>query len=179
MSSQTPHPTPERLAAYNRGQVPPEEADAIGAHICECEPCCETLLGLSHDDTFVGQLQQARNLPTAERNETPIIPAALKEHPRYDVIDLTGTGGMGDVYRATHRLMQRTVALKVIRRDLMTRPEAVDRFHREVRTAARLAHPNIVTAYDAEQAGSVHFMVMEYVSGGELFDYIVKHGKVR
>ncbi|MCR9200557.1 MAG: serine/threonine protein kinase [Planctomycetaceae bacterium] len=176
MSVPTPHPTPERLDAYNRGQLPPDQADAIGAHVGECETCCETLMGLSSDDTFVGQLQQARALPAPHADDVAALPAVLIDHPRYDVIDLIGTGGMGDVYRATHRLMERTVALKVIRRDLMTRQEAVDRFHREVKAAARLTHPNIVTAHDAEQAGSVHFMVMEHVDGIHLADSVVLDG---
>ena len=61
---------------------------------------------------------------------------------------------MGTVYLAEHRLMDRSVALKVIRRDLLGNETLVERFRREVRAAARLAlHPNIVAAYDAEQAG--------------------------
>jgi serine/threonine protein kinase len=75
---------------------------------------------------------------------------------------------MGDVFKAEHRMMGRTVALKVINRDLFKKPAAVERFQREVKAAARLSHPNIVTADDAEQAGDVHFLVMEYVDGTEL-----------
>jgi serine/threonine protein kinase len=90
---------------------------------------------------------------------------------------LIGKGGMGDVYKARHRMMERTVALKIINRELVRKPEAVDRFHREVKTAARLSHPNIVTAYDAEQqAGDVHFLVMEYVDGVDLSQIIKDRG---
>ena len=81
---------------------------------------------------------------------------------------------MGDVYRAEHRLMHRTVALKVINRELVSKPEAVERFRREVRAAAQLHHPNIVTAFDAEQAGETHFLAMEFVAGTELSE-IVRH----
>jgi serine/threonine protein kinase len=75
---------------------------------------------------------------------------------------------MGTVYKARHRLMDRVVALKVINPALVGWPEAVRRFRQEIRAAARLTHPNIVAAYDAEQAGDTHFLVMEYVEGDSL-----------
>ncbi len=83
---------------------------------------------------------------------------------------------MGDVYQATHRMMERTVALKIIKCELVRKREAVDRFHREVKTAAQLTHPNIVTAYDAERAGDVHLLVMEYVDGVDLSRVIKDRG---
>src|SRR5439155_2950945 len=100
----------------------------------------------------------------------------LVDHPRYRVVGVLGAGGMGVVYRAEHRLMERPVALKVIHRDLLRDPDAVERFRREVRAAARLAHPNIVTAHDAEQAGDLHFLVMEYVDGVSLARLVEKKG---
>ncbi len=104
------------------------------------------------------------------------IPAPLAEHPRYEILGLIGKGGMGDVYKARHRKMERTVALKVINRGLVRKAEAVDRFHREVKAAAQLSHPNIVTAYDADQAGDFHFMVMEYVDGVDLSQTVKDRG---
>src|SRR5205807_7459616 len=98
------------------------------------------------------------------------------EHPRYPVLELLGSGGMGAVYRAEHRLMERHVALKVINPGLMDKPALVERFRREVKAAARLIHPNIVHAYDADQAGSTHFLVMEYVEGISLAQQIQEHG---
>jgi len=96
------------------------------------------------------------------------IPAGLVDHPRYRVEAVLGAGGMGTVYLAEHRLMERPVALKVVRPDLVGRAALVDRFRREARAAAKLAHPNIVTAYDAEQAGETQMLVMEYVRGTDL-----------
>ena len=58
----TAHPSREELSAYNLGQLPPERAVAIESHISECEPCCETIVGLSSDDTFVGLLKEARQI---------------------------------------------------------------------------------------------------------------------
>lgn len=96
----------------------------------------------------------------------------LSHHSRYDIKGVCGQGGMGAVYRATHRLMEREVALKVINLEMMDRPEAIERFHREVKAAARLSHPNIVAAYDAEQVGGVHLFVMEYVDGQNLAEAV-------
>jgi WD40 repeat protein len=104
------------------------------------------------------------------------IPAALIDHPRYRVLRLLGQGGMGAVYQAEHLLMERTVALKIINKSLTTRPDLVERFRREVKAAARLAHPNIVTAYDAEQAGDTNFLVMEYVEGTNLARLVGERG---
>jgi eukaryotic-like serine/threonine-protein kinase len=96
------------------------------------------------------------------------VPSALEAHPRYEILARLGSGGMGTVYKARHRLMERLVALKVINPALVGWPEAVRRFRQEIRAAARLTHPNIVAAYDAEQAGDTHFLVMEYVEGVSL-----------
>ncbi|MFQ5732913.1 MAG: protein kinase [Planctomycetaceae bacterium] len=103
-------------------------------------------------------------------------PAALFHHPRFEVQELIGQGGMGAVYKAEHRHMKRTVALKVINPKLVAGRTAVERFRREVEAAARLHHPNIVTAFDAELAGDAHFLVMEYVPGTDLHDVLQERG---
>ena len=94
----------------------------------------------------------------------------------YTVIDKIGQGGMGLVVKARHRVMQRIVAIKILSANTVRSPDAVRRFHREVEAAARLDHPNIVTAFDADQANGTHFMVMEYVDGHDLSSLIKQHG---
>src|SRR5262245_62113883 len=94
----------------------------------------------------------------------------------YVVLDKLGQGGMGMVYKAEHRRMKRTVALKVMAPAAMKSPDAVKRFHREVQAAARLTHQNIVAAFDADEARGVHFLVMEYVSGSDLASLVRKQG---
>ena len=86
----------------------------------------------------------------------------------YVVLDKIGQGGMGVVLRAEHRRMRRVVALKVIRPRSIDSPSALKRFHREVEAAAQLIHPNIVTAFDADEADGTHFLVMEFVDGTDL-----------
>src|SRR5258707_12079157 len=86
----------------------------------------------------------------------------------YTILRLIGRGGMGAVYEAEHRRMQRKVAIKLISQAALQHPEALQRFHREAQAMARLEHPNVVTAHDADQVGEVHFVVMQYVDGDDL-----------
>lgn len=104
------------------------------------------------------------------------IPAELQHHPRYEVTGILGKGGMGVVYRARHRIMERPVALKVISSRFTSNQIAVERFQQEVRAAAKLSHPNIVAAYDAEQAGMLHFLVMEFIEGQSLAQMVAECG---
>jgi serine/threonine protein kinase len=94
----------------------------------------------------------------------------------YRILDLLGEGGMGRVFRASHQTMGRTVALKVIKAEHLDSPTAVQRFHQEIRAAAQLTHPNIVTAFDAGQAGSAHFFAMEFVEGVDLGRLVKQSG---
>src|SRR5262249_36762668 len=113
-----------------------------------------------------------RALPAPEA----AVPPELADHPRYRVVGLLGSGGMGVVFKAEHLVMERPVALKVISRGLIDRPAVMERFRREVKAAARLSHPNIVTAHDAEQAGDTHFLVMEFVEGTTLARLVNERG---
>jgi serine/threonine protein kinase len=94
----------------------------------------------------------------------------------YLLLDRVGEGGMGQVYKAQHRHMSRVVALKVIRKEKLANPDAVKRFYQEVQAAAHLSHPNIVLAYDAGQAGSTHYLAMEYVEGDDLAKLVKEQG---
>src|SRR5687768_10393577 len=91
--------------------------------------------------------------PHAGSGESAAIPPDLVGHPRYLVLERVGTGAMGEVYKAVHLRMDRVVALKVIHPRLVGDPAAAARFRQEVRAAARLSHPRIVAAYDADCAG--------------------------
>jgi len=94
----------------------------------------------------------------------------------YIILDRIGQGGMGLVFKARHRRMDRIVALKVMSPAALSSPDAVARFQREVRAAARLTHPNIVIAFDADESDGTHFLVMEYVAGTNLSEYVKRHG---
>ncbi|HEX3872335.1 MAG TPA: protein kinase [Pirellulales bacterium] len=94
----------------------------------------------------------------------------------YTVLDKLGAGGMGQVFKARHRRMDRIVAVKMLPPSVSKDPSTIARFEREARAAARLVHPNIVTAYDADEANGAHFLVMEYVEGIDLSDVAKKQG---
>lgn len=93
----------------------------------------------------------------------------------YDILDRLGAGGMGTVYKARRRRMKRIVALKVLAASLCKDDAFVQRFQREVETIARIGHPNVVMAYDADVAACGHFLVMEFVDGRDLIAFTEKN----
>lgn len=101
---------------------------------------------------------------------------SLRIGTAYEVLDKLGAGGMGTVYKARHRRMKRLVAIKVLLRSLCQEGSFVQRFQREVETVARLSHPNVVMAYDADEAEVGHFLVMEFVNGRDLASSVQKQG---
>jgi serine/threonine-protein kinase len=94
----------------------------------------------------------------------------------YVVLDKLGEGGMGVVLKARHRRMDRLVAIKVLSSAATKQAGSVERFHREVKAAAKLSHPNIVTAHDAGEHEGMHYLVTEYVEGKDLAATIKEHG---
>ena len=185
------HPEKDQLVAFGLGKLDPAEASQIEQHLEACQDCCSTILNLQ-DDTFVGLVRVSQPasaapdqsgvtlaVPAGSGAAQPAVaelPAVLKAHDRYEIQELIGRGGMGDVYQAQHKLMNRQVALKVIKPQLVRNEAAVQRFRREVQAAASLHHKHIVTAYDAEQAGELHFLVMEFVDGVNLDEVIRQRG---
>ena len=84
---------------------------------------------------------------------------------QYRLLDRLGAGGMGEVYKATQQRLQRVVALKVVKPELLKNPNVARRFRREVQAAGKLSHLNIVQVFDAESAGEVHFLVEAHIMG--------------
>jgi serine/threonine protein kinase len=97
---------------------------------------------------------------------------------KYKLLERLGKGGMALVFLCEHQVMKRLVALKILPSAHATDKELLGRFHREARALSQLRHPNIVGAYDADQANKVHFLVMEYVDGGDLDQIIAKAGQL-
>jgi serine/threonine-protein kinase len=180
MAVQT-HPTADSLAAFARGDLPPTELSSVAEHVAGCQTCLASLQRLPDDS--LATLARAAARPSAagvtafDTNAlTGTIPEALATHPRYKILSELGSGGMGVVYKAEDQIMGRTVALKVMTPELTAKANAVERFRKEVRAAAKLIHPNIVTAFDAGEAGGRHFLVMEFVEGVSLDRYVVRKG---
>jgi len=182
------HPSPADLQAYAVGALSDDAARAVESHLAECPECLAVAVA-APDDTLVTLLRSAETsqagpvtpgsafaetvgLSRADTSVPTNRPTALADHPKYRLIRPLGRGGMGHVWLAEHTLMNRPVALKLVRPEFLDRPEAVERFRREVRAAAKLNHANIVAAHDAEQAGGTHFLVMEYIDGETLAERI-------
>jgi serine/threonine-protein kinase len=94
----------------------------------------------------------------------------------YRILEQIGRGGMGRVYKARHCTMGRTVAIKVLASSLLQLDRARELFQHEVRAAGRLSHPNVVTAYDANEANGRHYLVLEYVDGPNLEQLVRRQG---
>jgi serine/threonine-protein kinase len=94
----------------------------------------------------------------------------------YEILDRLGAGGMGTVYKARHRRMKRIVALKVLSKEVAGAEKFAQRFQREVETIARLTHPNIVMAFDADEGDAGPFLVMEFVNGRDLASEVATGG---
>ncbi len=94
----------------------------------------------------------------------------------YRVLDRLGAGGMGTVYKALHPRMKRVVAIKVLSEAVGRNERYVQRFQREVEAVARLSHPNIVMAHDADEAEAGPFLVMEFVNGRDLSTEVEERG---
>jgi hypothetical protein len=200
------HPDSAQLEAFALGSLDGDLLAAVEVHVAVCPACQRRAAAASGDsvvellrrahtriahpsDTWAEWARPAQTpalsapaaatLGPAASSSTDhgeAVPSELARHARYRIVGLLGEGGMGSVYEAEHRVMQRPVALKVISRAYTASDTAVERFRREVRAAARLVHPNIVTAYDAENAGATHFLVMEYVEGVTLARLVKERG---
>lgn len=93
---------------------------------------------------------------------------------RYTILERVGGGGMADVYRAHDKLLDRSVAVKILRSQFTNDEEFVSRFRREAQAAARLSHHNIVNIYDVGRDDDIYYIVMEYISGETLKERIQK-----
>jgi len=101
--------------------------------------------------------------------QAPMAPAELAQHfPQLEILEYLGRGGMGVVYKARQKSLNRLVALKLLAPERVQDARFAERFAREAQALAQLNHPNIVTIYDFGQAGGFYFLLMEFVDGVNL-----------
>ncbi|MDT2813369.1 Stk1 family PASTA domain-containing Ser/Thr kinase [Vagococcus carniphilus] len=101
-----------------------------------------------------------------------MIKIGTKIGERYEIIGNIGSGGMANVYLATDLILNREVAVKVLRFDFQNDQDAIRRFQREALAATEMVHPNIVSVYDVGEENGMQYIVMEYVKGTDLKQYI-------
>ena len=97
---------------------------------------------------------------------------------RYEILEKIGNGGMATVYKAKCHVLNRFVAIKILKEEFITDIEFIKRFKSEAQTAASLTHPNIVSIYDVGNEGDVYYIVMELIQGKTLKEIIVEDGKL-
>ncbi len=179
-SSKKKHPSRQQLADFVNGRIAPRHQGKMERHLERCTECVNKLDSIKHDTLGDRLIAVAtcfdREIDSGDRSEE--IPAGLINHERYEILERIGVGGMGDVYRARQRSMDRLVAIKVLRRSLFENDRAVARFHNEIKVAARLNHPNIVHSYDADITDGLNLLVMELVEGAKLSDYVKDRGSL-
>jgi serine/threonine protein kinase/formylglycine-generating enzyme required for sulfatase activity len=182
------HPTDQTLQSYGLGKLDDASADSVNQHLESCLDCRSRVAAMS-SDSFLGKLRDAQGRPHStgpvvssltgmsmtDGGASPpaqppasTLPPGLADHPDYRILRELGRGGMGVVYLAENTLMGRKEVLKVVGSHLLSRPGVLDRFHREIRSAAKLHHPNIVAAYSALRLGESLVLAMEYVEGLDL-----------
>ena len=192
------HPSDPVLQAYGLGKLDDVSAESVDKHMESCRACRQRVAELSSDE-FLGRLQNAKvgsDKPAAgwspfgasstEGVRRPVIPPPPVDalppepvhHPDYEIVRELGRGGMGVVYLVYNKLMARKEVLKVGGGDIGNRPEVLERFQREIRSAAMLHHTNIVTAYSALRFGESLALAMEYVQGCDL-SQLVKSSTAR
>ena len=97
---------------------------------------------------------------------------------RYEIIELVGSGGMSEVYKAKCHVLNRYVAIKVLKPEFSSDVNFVTKFRIEAQSAAGLSHPNIVNVYDVGEDNGIYYIVMELVEGTTLKEYIQAHGRI-
>ena len=182
------HPTDQTLNSYGLGKLDDASERAVNDHLEHCLDCRKRVAEVSAD-SFLSRIRNAEvqassrgpdvsategrsmldgcaAVPASPPADT--LPPGLAEHPDYQITRELGRGGMGVVYLVQNTLMGRPEVFKVVSGQLINRPGVLDRFLREIRSAARLRHANIVTAYAALRIGESLVLAMEYVEGLDL-----------
>jgi tetratricopeptide (TPR) repeat protein/predicted Ser/Thr protein kinase len=113
----------------------------------------------------------AKQTPSPRVERPPLQPGDILAQ-RYEIVEILGEGGMGAVYKATDRELDRTVALKVIRSDFARDKAIIDRFKQELLLAHQVTHRNVIRIYDLGEADGMKFITMEYVEGDTLLNLL-------
>jgi len=190
----TLHPTDQTLSYFGLGKLDDASAESVSKHLEQC-PGCRKRVAEMPDDSFLGRFRGAPVMdhlmsgpsePGASQSvagagapappPASTLPPGLADHADYEIKRELGRGGMGVVYLAHNRLMGRDEVLKVVSSHVLNREGVLDRFLREIRSAAKLHHANIVTAYSALRPGGSLVLSMEYVEGYDLSQLVKAKG---
>jgi serine/threonine protein kinase len=192
----TSHPTDQTIRSYGLGELDDHSSLSVWNHLGVCTTCQRRLAEMLPNGAFdriTGTRPQADRTATGEAAgsvmaadrrrgvsgsppEAATLPQELAEHPDYEIVRELGRGGMGVVYLARNKLMGRSEVLKLVSGHLLEHAGVRGRFLREIQSAARLQHQNIVTAYSAMRLGRNIVLAMEYVEGDDLAKIVRSSG---
>lgn len=189
------------MAAFSAGRIAEDAALSIGEHLDSCHQCRDTLdsfgavdhltailqvppphdeyadePGLQHLETLIqgiGSAGSEQQEADVSQGDEPVVPNELGQ---YRLLERIGAGGMGAVYRASHRSLGRTVAVKLLPPQRTPDEKSVGRFLREMQAIGKLDHPNIVRATDGGEINGIHYLVMELLDGIDLSALVRSHG---
>src|SRR4051812_15920782 len=168
----TPCPTTDRLDRWVNERLDPTGQAAVAAHVDGCATCQAALDRLTADVQLAAPAADPEfdDLLRQLKETLPVRPAVPAEGdrpvvPGYDLLEAVGRGGMGVVFRARQRGVNREVAVKLLHRGAGTGEDAA-RFRREGEALGKLRHPNVVQVFDVGVADGRPYLVMEYVPGG-------------
>jgi tetratricopeptide (TPR) repeat protein/predicted Ser/Thr protein kinase len=119
-----------------------------------------------------------RRPPSEFHPDQPVLPPGTVLSQRYEIMKLLGEGGMGAVYKAKDRELNRVVALKTIRPEMASNPSIIQRFKQELILARQVTHKNVIRIFDLGEDGGLKFITMEFVQGEDLREIIQKRGKL-
>ncbi len=189
------HPTIDELRALSLGRLTDAELARVSAHLGDCPECCRRIDQTDATDPLLARLQegdadgeetlvksaQRRSAVRALRRghstraavprtgpEESVIRPMPKQIGDYDILAEAGRGGMGVVYKARHRGLQRLAAVKMVLSGEFASPAQEVRFRLEAELAARVQHPNIVQVYEIGSFEGRPFLALEWVEGGSL-----------
>jgi serine/threonine protein kinase len=194
------HPSDATLQGFARGELRDSAVEHLIEHLDNC-PDCRNRAAALPDGTLDLRRAPGRSeppriagaapptaspaaasptlnpSPVSPRTQRPIdVPPELTENTGYEVVKELGRGGMGVVYLARNLLMDRLEVLKLMNKAQVGKPESIERFIQEIRSAARLNHPNVATAYSAHLVGEQLVLAMEYIEGDDLGKIVKARG---
>src|SRR5262245_35658837 len=182
------HPSADVLRALSLGQLAEAELTRVIDHLGECPACCRRIDELAAGDALVARLQRSaasseQLLASSEERRSAVHALRRRQEARaafpgivpvpkqvgdYDILGEVGRGGMGVVYKARHRRLQRLAALKMVLAGEFSSSTQQLRFRLEAELVARVHHPDIVQLYEIGTHEGRPFLAMEWVEGGSL-----------
>ena len=188
------HPLDETLSGFAKNLLASEDTVDVQQHVSRCKRC-QSVVDEFRMENSIGNgvatepsklteqvpASSPKNVSPKQTEPKPdkqtvAIPIELRDHAQYKVLSLIGRGGMGNVFLVEHKLTARKEVLKVIHSHLLSREDVRVRFKREIQSAAKLNHPNVVQTLTAIEEGRMIGLVMEYVKGESLSSMVNRVG---